>query len=200
MEIVIQNKDLAVTVKPINDLSFYQKFLSNHEIVQQVNQFGSYQRKCEWLNTLFLIEQLTGVVQLYEFINQKPRCKDTHHYLGISHSDNYSALAISADFFVSVDIEENTRNFTKVSKKFLHLNETNWCTTNDLLRLIWCSKETVYKLLPQASPNFSKDYEILYTPNILQCNNLLVRYLEDVLIQVNIFKTSKYLLTWAIHN
>lgn len=196
MEIIEQNKHFCIAVGKIHDLEFYNQYLNIPEIQKVQNIFSSYQRKCEWLNTHYLLHQLTGTIQTYRFNeNNKPIASASHHFLSISHCEDYSAIALSKSTSIGIDIEKHGRNFIRIARKFLHPNETKLSADNNTCHLIWCAKEALYKLLDCASPNFSADYE---TSNIqFEENTIFIKYKNQNIYRIYFLKTSEYLLTWT---
>ncbi len=198
MEIIKQDNELTIAVSPIKSLEHYKDLLAVPEIFCRIETFRSTQRKCEWLTTIRLIQQLTGVLQTYDYQQEKPICKLSKHFLGISHSDKHTAIGISLKHTIGIDIEEKNRDFTKTAQKFLHKNERKWALTNDDFHLIWCAKESLYKLIPFASPNFSEHYEVFFHNELHNQPYISVNYRQQHVYTVNIFKNPEFLLTWAV--
>ncbi len=194
MEVIVKNNNFTIAVSKIQELEFYEFLLENTDFKKNVKIFSSHHRKCEWLNTHYLIYQLTGIIQKYHFNeNNKPVATESKHLLSISHSDNYTAIALSNNIQVGIDIEEHNRNFTKIAPKFLHKNELLYLNNNFFCQLIWCAKESLYKLINSASPNFASDYE---TINIAK-NVIQLQYKKLDTYKIFFLKTDEYLLTWA---
>lgn len=194
MEIVVQNKQFSIAVSVINELEFYHALYENPDIKNKLKNFASHQRKCEWLNTHYLLYKLTGNLQTYYYNeNNKPIASKSQHILSISHSERFTAIALSKNTQIGIDIEENNRNFIKIAPKYLHKAELLYLTNNDICQLIWCAKEALYKLINSASPNFSADYQ---TINIKE-NYIEIKYKNLQVYNIRYFKTTEYLLTWA---
>jgi len=87
-------------------------------------------------------------VKLLYLKNGSPYCKNFQH-ISISHSHNYSAVAIS-NYSIGIDIQYLKPNIKNLQKKFInkleerHLNKIDNTST---LHYIWCAKEAIYKNL-----------------------------------------------------
>lgn len=89
----------------------------------------------------------------------KPHLYDGNQ-ISITHSYNFSAIIISNQQ-IGIDIEKQREKITSISHKFVHSSEehffNNEQTRISLLTIIWCVKESLYKLY--ATPGLSfKDH------------------------------------------
>ena len=90
--------------------------------------------------------------------NGKPHLKDGKQ-ISITHSFNFSAVIIS-DLIVGVDIEKQRDKITIIAHKFIDY-EFDYLNKNDLeyikkLTVIWCVKESLYKLYTTPGLSFKK--------------------------------------------
>jgi len=111
----------------------------------------SIKRKCEWLTTHKVLHELLLEQVTYKYDSLgKPILNNRNERVSISHSRNYSAVIVSNEKRVGIDIEELNPRILKISKKFINLSEQifidNQNLKTELLYLIWCAKEALYKL------------------------------------------------------
>lgn len=96
--------------------------------------------------------------------NGKPHLKDGKH-ISITHSFEFSGVIISDDS-VGVDIEKQRPKITKIASKFVGYEFEYLDTLADdyvnKLTVIWCAKESLYKLF--ATPGLSFMQHVLVIP------------------------------------
>lgn len=86
----------------------------------------------------------------------KPHLKDSKH-ISITHSFNYSAVIIS-DGIVGIDIEKQRKKISIIAHKFIDY-EFDYLDKNNAdyikkLTVIWCIKESLYKLYATSGLSF----------------------------------------------
>jgi len=87
----------------------------------------------------------------------KPFVRGNTHNISISHSNNLTAVLISKDKRVGIDLEFMSGKISKVADKFINEKES---ITSDPemnkyhLYLHWCAKEAMYKILDKQDINF----------------------------------------------
>ncbi|HZW62294.1 MAG TPA: 4'-phosphopantetheinyl transferase superfamily protein [Flavobacteriaceae bacterium] len=93
----------------------------------------------------------------------KPHLKDGKH-ISITHSFQFSAIAVS-DHEVGIDIEKQRKKIQIIASKFTDY-EMNFLKANDKeyirkLTVIWCAKESLYKLFATPGLSFKKHCLVL---------------------------------------
>jgi len=80
--------------------------------------------------------------------NGKPYIPNSNKYFNLSHSGNYSVLAVS-DKDVGVDIEKIDEKHLKVADKIFDKEEISWMNEDPLYRFhhLWTLKESYLKLI-----------------------------------------------------
>lgn len=101
---------------------------------------------------------------LFYDANGKPLLNDGKH-ISITHSFNFSAVVISDDI-IGIDIEKQRDKITVIAHKFIDY-EAAYLSENDVdyikkLTVIWCVKESLYKLF--ATPKLSFKEHCLVIP------------------------------------
>ena len=90
--------------------------------------------------------------------NGKPHLKDGKH-ISITHSFNFSGIVVS-DTVVGIDIEKQRNKIGRIAHKFMdyeaqYLNDQNEDYVRKLT-VIWCIKESLYKLFATPGLSFLK--------------------------------------------
>lgn len=93
--------------------------------------------------------------------NGKPYLSDKN-YLSISHSFDKVALVFSK-FPVGLDVEKKREKLLRVKEKFLKKEYTFLTSKKELeqLLVIWCAKESLYKLYGMAGVSLKEHMEVL---------------------------------------
>jgi phosphopantetheinyl transferase len=105
---------------------------------------------------------------------RKPFLPNEEYHFSISHCGNYAAVIISKDHRVGVDIELLTEKVERIKHKFLNEEELiainkmqsaigkNELTDKpiNLLTLLWCCKEAVFKWYGSAAVDFREDIHL----------------------------------------
>ncbi|WP_370477686.1 4'-phosphopantetheinyl transferase family protein [Tamlana flava] len=96
--------------------------------------------------------------------NGKPHLKDGKQ-ISITHSFNFSAIIVS-DLAVGIDIEKQRDKITIIAHKFIDFEndylDENASDCKEKLTVIWCIKESLYKLF--ATPGLSFKQHCLVIP------------------------------------
>mgnify|MGYP000123788993 CR=1 FL=1 len=79
----------------------------------------------------------------------KPHLKDGK-FISITHSFTFTAIIISDDFLVGIDIEKQREKILKIAHKFTPIQEYNTIANVDAkiskLTIVWGAKESLYKI------------------------------------------------------
>ena len=86
----------------------------------------------------------------------KPNLKDGKH-ISITHSYNFSGIILS-DEPVGIDIEKQRDKILKIARKFTPIEEYRTLANDEAvmrkLTIVWCAKESIYKLYSKAGLGF----------------------------------------------
>lgn len=120
-------------------------------------------RKLEWLVTRRLISQLIGPgfsISYHE--TGKPILQhDRFKHISISHSRDFAAVILHENMSVGIDIEDTSRDFSRIEKRFLSDEELAFVGNNPQLQcLYWCAKEAIFKLVDDQGIDFKKQIHI----------------------------------------
>lgn len=199
VEFIKNDSDCIIALCPIisDDL-----FLKYFEFYNQ--EFKSKKRKKEWLTTHFLLENIFHNKTTYSYNNiSKPVLVNKTESISISHSQNYATVITSKNKKVGIDIEEITPRIHKIAHKFLHTSEKEYLENEtqktEMLYLIWCAKEAIYKL-SDSFLEFDRDI-IIEKFTILNKSKLNAKIIfpESIRnIELQYIVNNKFALVWVI--
>ena len=140
-----------------NNLS--QKYLTEREI-ETLKSIKNTKRKEEFLATRNLRTHLFGkkTIQHNEF--GAPYMDQSNIHISISHTNEYVGIAWSEKHPVGIDIENLNRDISSIQHKFISPAEQQIISLDDhenSALIIWCIKESLYKLNRSKGVDFLKD-------------------------------------------
>jgi phosphopantetheinyl transferase len=112
--------------------------------------FRSNSRKLEFLSVRALLAELLGKeASIVYNKNNKPFLRDGTHFISISHSHRLTAILLSTNEKVGIDLEYMSSNISAFSFKYMNRKEK--VTKDPELRkyhlyIHWCAKEALYKI------------------------------------------------------
>lgn len=137
--------------------------LDNVEI-KKFKKFRSNSRKLEFLSVRALLSELIGKdAKIVYNKNNKPFLKDGSRFISISHSHKLTAILLSTNEKVGIDLEYMSSNIGAIAFKFLNRNEK---VTNEHefrryhLYIHWCAKEALYKICDKEGISIKKNLTI----------------------------------------
>jgi len=126
--------------------------------------FASTSRKLEFLSVRALLTELIGKdARIVYNKNNKPFLKDGSRFISISHSNKLTAILMSVNEKVGIDLEYMSANIMKIAYKFINRSEK---ITKDPesrlyhLYLHWCAKEALYKICDKEGISIKKNITI----------------------------------------
>jgi len=126
--------------------------------------FRSTSRKMEFLSVRALLAELLGRdARIVYNKNNKPFIKDGSHFISITHSNKLTAILISKDERVGIDLEYMRANINAFSSKFINKQEKitrRWADRTYHLYIHWCAKEAIYKICDKEGINIVRDITI----------------------------------------
>lgn len=134
------------------------------EDLKRYDLFRSTSRKLEFLSVRALLaEMLDRNARIVYNKNNKPFIKDGSHFISISHSNKLTAIIISKDERVGIDLEYMRVNINAFASKFINKKEKitrKWANRTYHLYIHWCAKETIYKICDKEGINIINDITI----------------------------------------
>jgi len=124
----------------------------------KLDSFKNISRKVEWLSVRALVKNMLGKdTRILYNAENKPFVRGNTHNISISHSNNLTAVLISKDKRVGIDLEFMSGKISKVADKFIN-NKESVTTAPEMqkfhLYLHWCAKEAMYKICDKQDINF----------------------------------------------
>jgi 4'-phosphopantetheinyl transferase len=112
--------------------------------------FSSNSRKLEFLSVRALLSELIGrEAKIVYNKNNKPFLKDGSRFISISHSYKLTAILLSTNEKVGIDLEYMSSNIAALAFKFINRKEKVTKEKEDRryhLYIHWCAKEALYKI------------------------------------------------------
>ena len=132
-----------------------------------LKQYTHVEKKKEWCAARLLVKALLSDAGLkYQGMkkdeNGKPVLEHISAEISISHSFPYVAAIMHPTAPVGIDLEQPKEKLKSIAPRFLNDNELN-LAKDDLQKLciMWCAKETLYKIYSKRGLVFREDLRII---------------------------------------
>jgi 4'-phosphopantetheinyl transferase len=126
--------------------------------------FSSTSRKLEFLSVRALLSELIGnKAKIVYNKNNKPFLNDGSRFISISHSHKLTAILLSTNEKVGIDLEYMSSNIAAIAFKFINRKEKITREKEDRryhLYIHWCAKEALYKICDKEGINFRRNITI----------------------------------------
>lgn len=130
---------------------------------EKLSDYKSTARQLEWMSVRRLLREVKGEpTQIVYNESRKPFLFNSDDHISISHSKNLTAIMLSKNKRLGLDLEFITEDIEKVSHKYLNDDEyvVEGEHRNFHLHIHWCAKEALYKLCDKQDINFRKNLTI----------------------------------------
>lgn len=132
------------------------------EELEKVSAFRLDSRKQEYLAVRCLIKEVLGIDPVIDYLpSGKPILQNSEYQLSISHTKGYVSIALSKGKYVGIDIEYPSERVARVYERFISNEESSFIPEERQLEyytLIWCLKETMYKMIDRKSVIFNHHF------------------------------------------
>ncbi len=126
--------------------------------------FASNSRKLEFLSVRALLAELLGKdARIVYNKNNKPFLKDGSRFISISHSYKLTAILLSTNEKVGIDLEHMSGNIGAIAFKFINRREKITREPEKRkyhLYLHWCAKEALYKICDKEGISIKRNITI----------------------------------------
>jgi 4'-phosphopantetheinyl transferase len=186
----------------------YETLLSGLELSAEEDQrlqgFGNHNRKLEWLSVRALARELTGTQTRIIYNNErKPFLYDKSFRISITHSCNFTAILLSKNRRVGIDLEYMSHRINKIRHKFIHESEK---ITGSRVKLIyhlyihWCAKESLFKICDKQGLVFNRNMVI--EPFVPADKGALKGHITgtgafDESFELEYFRKDNYVIVWC---
>lgn len=119
--------------------------------------FRSISRKQEWLSVRALMKSMKGDKAKITYNSENKPYLNSGENISISHSRYLTAILVSPDYRVGIDLEYMSGKISKVGHKFMNSKESlsrEHKKKKFHLYLHWCAKEALYKICDKQDVNF----------------------------------------------
>ncbi|HLN21447.1 MAG TPA: 4'-phosphopantetheinyl transferase superfamily protein [Bacteroidales bacterium] len=131
---------------------------------KKLKGFSSNSRKLEFLSVRALLAELIGKdAKIVYNKNNKPFLKDGSRFISITHSHKLTALLLSTNEKVGIDLEYMSTNIAALALKFLNRKEKVAKEQEEKkyhLYIHWCAKEALYKICDKEGISIRKNLTI----------------------------------------
>ncbi len=159
-------------------------------------------RQAEWLATRLLLKEMIG----NEFsITYLPSGKPVLSHpvfskISITHSRDFVGVIVHESKNIGIDIEDTTRDFKRIEKRFLSEEELKFSGDDAKLKcLYWCVKEAVFKLAEEEGIEFRE--QIRVTQKQEYQNQFQARFItpsKDIVYTINFEYFSENCMVWVV--
>lgn len=136
------------------------------EMEAQLNRFSCASRRLEWLASRVLLSQLAQCHPVVEYTKTgQPFVRGSEHNISISHTRGFAAVCISSRVSAGIDIEYPSERISRLETRFVNPQEASFIPSDNQAvyhGLIWCAKETLYKMA--ATPGLIFKDDMLISP------------------------------------
>jgi phosphopantetheinyl transferase len=127
-----------------------ESVVMDNEEKKRYRGFRSNSRKLEFLSVRALLSELLGKeARIVYNKNNKPFLKDGSHFISITHSHRLTAILLSTNEKVGIDLEYMSVNISAFAFKFMNRKEKIIKDPENRkyhLYIHWCAKEALYKI------------------------------------------------------
>ena len=170
---------------PLSEEDFYKEypFLEQYRETVESGYKASSRRK-EILSEKIMLRKLfpNEDVKLTHNEDGRPFLSNGMN-VSISHTKNYLAIIVSRDKNVALDVEHVSDRVKRVGRMYLRKDE-NYTEINEML-VVWCVKETMYKLFSSQNLTFeeihvhpfsAEDHGTVYADNLKSGDTVTLTY------------------------
>ena len=142
--------------------TLFQMTLLNDDDIRRLNTFKNINRKIESLSVRALLQQLTrpDARIVYHGRSRKPYLDDNSFNISVTHSHKYTAILLSKNKQVGIDIEYMSHNINRIAHKFINDSEVISSDPQERIKHLyihWCAKEALYKICNKEDINFKEN-------------------------------------------
>ncbi|MBT4952268.1 MAG: 4'-phosphopantetheinyl transferase superfamily protein [Pelagibacteraceae bacterium] len=121
--------------------------------------------------------------------------------VSISHSHKITAVAISNNYKIGLDVQLKVNKIFNIQNKFLNKSEKLYIGDNpsvNILTMIWTSKESIYKALGLKGISFSKNIKIdKFLEKDKTGKGIYINGIEKVKFDLKFFNINEYIICYA---
>ena len=146
---------------------FFDQVDLTKEDTSELSKISNEIKKLEWLSTRTIMKVLVEemgmkYMGIIKDIHGKPFLRERSFPISVSHSYPYVSAIIHKDKEVGIDLEKlKNDKIQRISKKFTNAQEYAFASNDPrILTLIWCAKESLYKLHGRKFVVFRENLEV----------------------------------------
>jgi len=173
-----------------------------NEYADEFKQIPTEKRQKEFLCARLLVNKLHDQPVLVSYDKAgKPVLAGSYSHISFTHSASWVGVIYHPNARVGIDMECPTDKILKVASRFCSEEEKTYFRVpdnRDELLMVWCAKETVFKIIGSSVTDFAKTMQVL--PFQAEDSGVLKLKLlnENKILDINYFQTLNYTLTYCI--
>ncbi|NOY37533.1 MAG: 4'-phosphopantetheinyl transferase superfamily protein [Chlorobi bacterium] len=168
-----------------------------------IRGYGNEARKAEYLSVRVLLHRmLNGDARIRYGTRNKPFLAGKDYDISISHSGRYTAILLSREQRVGVDLEKMSHRISKIADRFINPSEritADPSVKRYHLYIHWCAKEALYKLLDKKGLNFRE--HIIIQPFVPKDEGQLSGHVKNETIDESFdlwyYRLVDYVIVWS---
>jgi len=165
-------------------------------------RYSHGKRKAEWLSARLLLREMIGNEFSITYLASGRPILNHGNFrkISITHSRNFVAVIVHKSKNIGIDIEDTTRDFKRIEKRFLSEEELRFLGEDNMLKcLYWCTKEAVFKLVEEEGIEFRE--QIIVSQKSENENQFQARFITpekntDYLVNFEYF--SENCMVWVV--
>lgn len=156
----------------------------------------SDRRRTEYLAWRAIVRREMGAdVRIGYDATGAPAVDTPHMHIGVAHCPGRIAVCIS-DRPCAVDIEPENRDFSRVAPRFLTAHERALSPDSLLPGVVWCAKETLYKLSAREGLDLLRDIRI--TAVNIAAGSVTGRVLDGEPVGLSLLRQAGYIVVYRL--
>lgn len=153
-------------------------------------------RRTEYLAWRAIVRRELGAdVRIGYHATGAPAVDTPHTHISVAHCPGRIAVCIS-DRPCAVDIEPENRNFSRVAPRFLTAQERALSPDSLLPGVVWCAKETLYKLSGREGLDLLRDIRI--TALDIEAGRVTGRVLDGEPVGLSLLRQAGYIVVYRL--
>lgn len=159
-EKLYEEEDALIIFSPVIDYELNESFLTEAERVH-ISAYENERRRNEGAAWRSALRRLTGCGETAYSRAGAPCLAGGGFHIGVSHTTGLAAVIISKNR-CAIDIESRNRNFRRAAPRYLSREESasDYGYGSLWPAIVWCSKETIYKLADRPAIDLLDDIRI----------------------------------------
>ncbi|MCJ8503025.1 4'-phosphopantetheinyl transferase family protein [Desulfatitalea alkaliphila] len=162
----VNNQDVLAVWKIVENETELSRMLTfSEQMHRQLDTILCREKRLEWIASRILLQHLTQCVPCVAYNpNGKPLLPSKANHISISHTKGFAAVLVTGSKPAGIDIEYSSQRIARIAPRFISDQERYYmlraCQDEQICSIIWCAKETLYKVADTPGLSFKRDMYI----------------------------------------